>query len=175
MILSPLTADHLDDVALLEAEVSPKPWPRDLFAGELDLSPAQRHWLVAHDEGSLCGFGGMMLVGDEAHLMNIAVAPAQRRRGVARLLLSRLIGDVVDLGARHLTLEVRPGNTAALSLYRHFAMVVAGSRKDYYGPGEDALILWAHDIHRSDHPGRAVAEPRTTTILGDGDHTGDHP
>ncbi len=158
MIIAPLTVGHLDDVARLESEVSPQPWSRELFAGELDVSPSRRHWLVVHDDGSLVAFAGMMLVGDDAHLMNIAVAPDRRRLGVARFLLTRLLDDVVELGARHLTLEVRPDNTAALALYRAFGLSVAGTRSDYYGPGEDALILWTHDLDRPDHPRHLIGD-----------------
>lgn len=154
-----MTTDHLDAVARIEQASSLLPWPRDLFAGELDVPVALRHWLVAVDEsGAVLGFGGMMLLDDEAHLMNIAVDPAHRRDGIARRLLHRLVVDIVGLGARHLTLEVRPANDAALMLYRRFEMAPVGVRRDYYGPGEDALILWVHDIDRPEYLA-GLAEP----------------
>ncbi|MEZ5229242.1 MAG: ribosomal protein S18-alanine N-acetyltransferase [Acidimicrobiales bacterium] len=126
------------------------------------MPPAERHWLVAMAGERVVGFGGMMLVGDEAHLMNIATDPAQRRRGLARQLLMQLIADVVERGARHLTLEVRTDNVAALRLYDRFGLVSAGERKDYYGPGQHAAILWVHDI---DDPGylMSVSDDRKET------------
>ncbi len=144
-----LDESHLVAVAEIESRSSALPWSHELFAGELVMPSDQRHWLVAVADNDVVGFGGMMLVGDEAHLMNIAVDPVQRRSGIARHLLDRLIGDVVEMGARHLTLEVRTDNAPALELYRHFGLAPVGERRNYYGPGEHAAILWVHDI---DHP-----------------------
>lgn len=141
---------HLDEVAAIEAAASQQPWSRSLFAGELLMPAGERHWLVALVDTELVGFGGMMIVGDEAHLMNIAVRPTRRRSGIAGQLLTQLIADVVERGACHLTLEVRTDNVAALELYRRYDFESAGERKDYYGQGVNAAILWVHDI---DQPG----------------------
>ncbi len=59
--------------------------------------------------------------------------------------MSRLIRDAIEMGARHLTLEVRTGNEAARRLYHRFGLAPVGVRPGYY-QGEDALIMWAHDI-----------------------------
>jgi ribosomal-protein-alanine N-acetyltransferase len=150
IVLTPMAARHLAAVTRIEAESSPQPWSFGLFAGELTVSAASRHWLVAERDGSVVGFGGMMMIGDEAHLMNIAVDRPARRLGIARRLLTTLIADVVESGCRHLTMEVRPDNVAALEMYRAFGLAPVGIRPDYYGPGSDAMILWVHDI---DDPG----------------------
>lgn len=153
IVLAPLVERHLDAVTRIEAEASSMPWSRELFAGELTMPAAERHWLVASradrspiEGDDIVGFGGMMVIDDEAHLMNVAVSRQHRRSGIARRLVVQLVLDVVELGVRHLTLEVRTDNEAALSFYRSLGMGPVGARRDYYGPGEDALILWAHDI-----------------------------
>lgn len=151
VVLRPLTAADLDAVARIEAASAPTPWSRQLFAGELTVSPRLRHWLVAEVDAQVVAFAGVMILDDEAHLMNIAVAPSHRRFGLGGQLLIALIDEVVDRGVRHLTLEVRVDNTAALALYRRFSLAPVGTRKDYYGPGEDALILWAHDIDEPEY------------------------
>ncbi len=145
--LRELTAEDLDAVTAIEASVAPSPWSRGLFEGELTLPPGQRLWMVAHRADQVVGFAGVMFVGDDVHVMNIAVAPSSQRRGIACLLLATILRRSVEQGARHATLEVRDGNDAAIELYRRFRLGPVGIRNSYYEDGEDALILWAHDIH----------------------------
>ncbi len=151
LALVELAESHLDEIAAIETVSSPVPWSRSLFLGELSMPPSERHWLVGTIDGQVAGFGGVMLVADEAHLMNIAVDPARRRHGIASHILTRLMLDIVEAGVSHLTLEVRTDNAAAIRLYDDFGFVAAGERKDYYGVGKHALIMWAHDIDRPDH------------------------
>jgi [ribosomal protein S18]-alanine N-acetyltransferase len=147
-----LGAEHLEAVADLESRVNPQPWSYDLFAGELDVDVPARHWLVVVDEADqMIGFGGVMYVVDEAHLMNLAVEPACRRTGIARRLIGHLFLEAVERGARNLTLEVRASNAAAIALYRRFDFAPVGVRSGYYPDGEDALVLWVHDIDRPDY------------------------
>ncbi len=144
--LSELTAEDLDAVTAIEREVSPLPWSRDLFAGELTLTSAQRLWLVGRLHGRVVAFGGVMFVGDDVHVMNLAVDLAHRRRGLAQVLLAELLRRSVERGARHTTLEVRRENDPAIGLYRRFCLRPVGLRRAYYDDGADALVLWAHDI-----------------------------
>ena len=153
IVFRELTADDLDDVARLEARVSTEPWSRELFAGELSVHQAERHWLVAEERSTdraILGFGGVMYALEDAHVMNIAVDPEHQGLGLGRRLLANLVLEAIERGARNLTLEVRVGNAAAIALYRRFRLAPVGSRPRYYPDGEDALILWAHDI---DQPG----------------------
>jgi ribosomal-protein-alanine N-acetyltransferase len=54
-----------------------------------------------------------------------------------------------------LTLEVRMGNQAARALYERFGFAPAGIRKGYYAEvGEDALVMWAHDVDGDDYAAR---------------------
>ena len=78
------------------------------------------------------------------HLMNIAVDPSLRRRGIASALLSALLERIDDgSGSAQLTLEVRPTNRSAIALYERFGFRSAGTRPRYYQDnGEDALIMW---------------------------------
>ena len=79
---------------------------------------------------------------DEAHISTLAVEPRCRRRGIGELLLVGLIDWACEVGAAFMTLEVRPSNPAAQSLYRKYGFQVVGLRKGYYSDnGEDALIM----------------------------------
>lgn len=134
-------ADIPAAVALEEAN-QPRPWTVGMFEDELGRD--NRSYLVA-DVGGMAGFGGVMVIGDEAHVTNLLVSPDRRRQGIGQRLMARLVRDAVEMGACHLTLEVRSQNTAARRLYHRFGLVPVGVRPGYYD-GEDALIMWAHDI-----------------------------
>ena len=151
--LRPLAGDDLDQVHRLEVASSPDPWSRDLLAGELDDTRSDRRWLVALDRlaearPTVVGFGGVLRIVDEAHIMNLVVADSHRRRGLASRLLASLLLEVGDRGAISATLEVRAGNRAAVELYRRFGFEVAGRRPRYYPDGTDAEIMWRHRIDR---------------------------
>ncbi len=138
----------LSDVAALEAAHQPRPWSEQVFTDEIEAG--NRVYLVAADGDGVVGFGGVMVIGDEAHVTNLLVAPEERGRGLGRRLMTRLIQAAVARGARHLTLEVRKENQAARALYSRLGMVPVGVRPRYYGD-DDALILWAHDIHEPEY------------------------
>jgi ribosomal-protein-alanine N-acetyltransferase len=118
-----------------------------------DELAAENRLYVAADEDGVVGFGGVMLVDDEAHVTNLLVDPEWRRRGIGLALMLALIDAAVEEGARHITLEVRSENEPARSLYARLGLAPVGVRKDYYGD-DDALILWAHDIDSPEYRGR---------------------
>jgi bifunctional N6-L-threonylcarbamoyladenine synthase / protein kinase Bud32 len=141
VVLRPLMLEDLPAVREIEIVSFPDPWSPAMFAGE--LSRSDRIWRAAETAGgALVGYGGVMIVGDEAHLMNLAVAPGARRRGIARMLYDDLALRAARAGARRITLEVRHDNDAALGFYRAAGLSVEGVRPRYYREGQDALIMW---------------------------------
>jgi ribosomal-protein-alanine N-acetyltransferase len=156
--IRPMTVEDVATVVALEAEHQPKPWSEGVFRDE--LAAPNRVYLVAEDE-AIVGFGGVMVIGDEAHVTNLLVNAGRRRRGLGRRLMVGLIRAAVAEGARHLTLEVRTSNQAARRLYAGLGMAPVGVRPGYYD-GDDALIMWAHDIISAYGSGSASAsgEPR---------------
>jgi ribosomal-protein-alanine N-acetyltransferase len=145
-----LTLDDLEAVVAMEAANQPSPWSEGVFRDEL---AAENRLYFAADEDGVVGFGGVMLVGDEAHVTNLLVDPEWRRRGIGLELMRALIDEAVAEGARHITLEVRSENDAARRLYARLGLAPVGLRKGYYGD-DDALILWAHDIDRAEYRAR---------------------
>jgi [ribosomal protein S18]-alanine N-acetyltransferase len=92
---------------------------------------------------SICGYAGIWVMTDEAHVTTIATHPDVRGRGVGELLLVALIHRGIEVGARWTTLEVRASNTVAQSLYRKYTFKEMGVRRRYYSDnGEDALVMW---------------------------------
>jgi ribosomal-protein-alanine N-acetyltransferase len=144
--LVPMQRRHLRGVLRIEEGAYPRPWSLSLFRSELALQD-QRTYLVALRDGRVVGYGGVMYVLPDAHVTTIAVDEALRRQGIGTRLLLVLCRAAVDKGATALTLEVRASNEAAQALYRRFGFAPAGVRKGYYADtGEDALVMWAHDI-----------------------------
>ena len=145
--IEPLRRRHLAAVTRIDAEVADSPWSLDLWRGELALPEANRCYLVARRGARVVGHGGLMFVVDEAHVTTIAVRPDQQRQGIATRLLLALATEARRRGTTALTLEVRVSNEAARALYGRFGFVPAGVRKNYYAEvGEDALVMWAHDV-----------------------------
>lgn len=140
--IRPMGPADVGRVAALEAASQPRPWTEGVFRDE--LAAANRVYLVAEDE-DVVGFGGVMVVGEEAHVTNLLVAEDRRGHGLGRRLMVELIESAIEVGARHLTLEVRKENAAARALYARLGLAPVGIRPAYYGD-DDALILWAHDI-----------------------------
>ena len=113
--------------------------------------------LVASVVDEVLGAALGLLQVDEGHLVDLAVAPSARRRGIGRRLLGSLAEELRTRGARAITLEVRASNLGALALYRGAGFVVEGRRPRYYPDGEDALLLWQRDAPADRTAGAAGA------------------
>ena len=108
-----------------------------------ELSNERTLYLVAEADGALLGYAGSWVIFDEGHITNVAVDPEVRRQGVGRHLLGALLEGLAGAGVVAATLEVRRGNTAAISLYKSFGFAVEGIRRGYYQDNnEDALVMW---------------------------------
>lgn len=131
---------HVSQVAALERVCFSDPWSESSVAGEL-ANPLSL-WLVAMEDGQLAGYVGSQSVMGESDMMNLAVDPAFRRRGVGQSLVRALIGALGKHGNHSLSLEVRASNAPALALYQNLGFSQVGRRPNYYrNPKEDALIL----------------------------------
>ena len=135
-----MNKDHVSQIAQLEAQCFSDPWSEKSIASELE-NPLSL-WLVAEENGRVCGYVGSQTVLDESDMMNVAVDPGFRRRGIARALIETLIAELSKMGSRCLRLEVRVSNENARALYTRMGFQQLGLRKNYYhNPKEDALIL----------------------------------
>lgn len=116
------------------------PWSEAAFLYE--LSNPLSLWLVAAQGDVVAGYIGSQTVMGESDMMNVAVAPAFRRKGIAESLVLQLIQKLSQGGSNSLTLEVRKSNAPAISLYEKLGFVQIGCRPRYYrNPKEDALIM----------------------------------
>lgn len=131
--------EQLDQVLDLEARAFEHPWSPELVARELEQDHSMI--LVISSEDRVAGFVIAWLVVDELHILNVAVDPSLRRRGLARLLLGELLDRAQRCGMSLATLEVRVGNEAAIRLYEGLGFRTIGLRRRYYADGEDALVM----------------------------------
>ena len=140
MMIIPMNKDHVAQVAALERQCFADPWSEGSIASELD-NPLSL-WLVAEQDGAVCGYVGSQTVLDETDMMNIAVRPDCRRQGIAAALIEELVSRLKEQGSHILRLEVRESNTPAIALYDSLGFTQLGLRKNYYrNPKENALIL----------------------------------
>jgi [ribosomal protein S18]-alanine N-acetyltransferase len=140
-----MTIDDLPEVSAIEQVAFRNPWSTELLRRELSHEASTillAEELFADGGRVLLGFSIFWLVHRELHILNIATAPAHRRRGVANSLLAATLDRARERGCLLATLEVRRSNEAALSLYRGFGFRAVGIRPNYYSDeGEDAIVM----------------------------------
>ena len=140
MILTEMKQEHVAQVAALEKICFSDPWSEKSVASELNNKLA--YWLVALEENVVAGYIGSQTVMEETDMMNVAVHPDYRRKGIAEALVNGLVEALKEQGSRCLTLEVRASNEPAIRLYEKLGFLQIGRRPKYYrNPREDALIL----------------------------------
>ena len=140
MVITKMTRVHAEKVAELEKVCFSNPWSINSIFSEID-NPLSL-WLVAVEGEEVIGYVGSQSVLGWADMMNLAVSPDHRRKGVGKELVLELIRQLQEENVTCLTLEVRVSNTPANELYHHLGFTEVGRRKNYYhNPKEDALIL----------------------------------
>lgn len=154
---------QVDDIDLVDAIAQtsfPTPWSSQTYRREIENGPNSSYWVVRpgtakKDAGPwprVLAYGGMWLLGAEAHLLILATHPAWRRCGLAEWLLLNMLTFAAHQGAKSTTLEVRESNRAAQSLYKNLGFEEEGRRKNYYrsnpphGSHEDAVLLTLNPI-----------------------------
>lgn len=143
-MIRPMTAADVPSVAALEKLCFSDPWSVSSIASELD-NPLSL-WLVWEEDGAAAAYLGVQRVPPQADVMNVAVSPALRRRGIARALFAELERRLPEID--ELFLEVRASNSGAIALYRKLGFEQVGRRPNYYlDPREDALILRKELFH----------------------------
>src|SRR5581483_11145274 len=137
--IRPLELSDLASIEAIEVRAYPTPWSRSMFASE--LAKPTSVCLGAFEGDDLVGYVINSRYVDAWHVMNVAVDPDRKRRGIATALLER----------RGYTLEVRVTNDGAIALYRGLGFTPRGIRRGYYTDNrEDALIMWREAQPRSE-------------------------
>ena len=131
----------LPGVQRIERASFADPWPASALLQEL-VPSSLRLPLILECGGAVIGYLMAWHTPDQLHILNVAIDPAYRRQGHGRRLLAVAMAEARRGGAAEVTLEVRPGNAAALALYAALGFRQTGRRPRYYADtGEDALVL----------------------------------
>ena len=141
MRFRPLQMADLDTVMAIEPDIYPFPWSHGNFSDS--LKAGYSCWACEID-GQLMGYAVLMMVLDEAHLLNISIAKGFQGRGLGRKLLEHIIAKARQHGGQMMFLEVRPSNKAALRLYEDMGFNEFSVRKGYYPAAngrEDAILM----------------------------------
>lgn len=159
---------HIRGVRLIDREVYASPWSSMLYHDELRRR-GDRIYRIGRLDGRIVAYAGVMIVAGEGHVTSIAVDPRLQGRQVGARLLLSVTAAAIDAGVEAMTLEVRVGNRRAQELYRRFGYAPAGVRPRYYPDnGEDALIMWCHDIGGSEVASRLALVAAATQGQGEG-------
>lgn len=141
-VIEPMVAADLTAVTAVETAAQQTPWARQSFADCLDnnyyVCQVVRHQQI------IVAFQVTSFIFDESHLLNIAVAPAFQRRGIAGALIEQLLDEARRRDTRSIFLEVRASNKGAQSLYERFGFVHYSDRPAYYRTAnghEDAWLM----------------------------------
>ena len=150
-VLSPMQERDLDEVLVLEQASFTEPWTRKMFLGELRGNMFAVNVVARAGEagdgagraaGTLLGYVMFWVVFEELHVMNLAVRPEARRRGLGTGLVQHALSVGAARGVRTALLEVRASNQAAIAMYENIGFNRKNIRKGYYdNPREDAVIM----------------------------------
>lgn len=137
-IRSMVKAD-LDAVLVIEQASFSKPWCRDHF--EQEMTALHSYPFVVEYNGVVAGYVCLMSLFEEAQILDIAVAPELRGRGLARRLVGHAVAVAREKGAELLALEVLATNISAITLYERCGFVRTGIRSKYYEGRDDAVLM----------------------------------
>lgn len=139
MIYRPWTYEDILEIAALEKECFSDPWSYQMLA---ETFCSGNVVTVAAESGErVVGYAFAALAGEDADVANIAVAPEQRRRGIAENMLGALLDAARAAGVKKVFLEVRVSNAPAMALYLKQGFRGVYARPRYYADGEDALVM----------------------------------
>ncbi|MBQ8280506.1 MAG: ribosomal protein S18-alanine N-acetyltransferase [Roseburia sp.] len=140
IIVRTMTEQDCSVVAELEKKIFSQPWSEQGFVDALSME--QNIFLVAEEEGKVCGYIGMYQSLDEGEITNVAVALEKRNAGIGRMLMQAALEEAEKHGIVQVVLEVRVSNASAIHLYEQCGFVNCGIRKGFYDfPKEDAYIM----------------------------------
>ena len=146
--LRPMSVSDLDAIMHIEPTIYSHPWTRGNFSDSLNSGYSAWVLYDNNQQNDIIGYALMMMVMDEAHLLNISVAKAYQKQGLGKLLLNHMMEKAQAYGAANMFLEVRVSNTVAIGLYESIGFNEMAIRRAYYPTSsperngrEDAVLM----------------------------------
>jgi ribosomal-protein-alanine N-acetyltransferase len=143
--LRPMQMADLDVIMAIEPHIYSHPWTRGNFSDSLNSGYSA--WVLEDSSDAaqkIMGYALMMMVLDEAHLLNLSIAKAYQKKGLGRFLLEHMLAIANKHQAEHMFLEVRSSNIAAIALYENLGFNEMSIRRGYYPAAsgrEDAVLM----------------------------------
>ncbi len=137
----PMQLTDLDAIMQIEPTIYSHPWTRGNFSDSLNSGYSA--WLLIQEK-NIVGYALMMLVLDEAHLLNLSIAKNYQKQGFGRILLNKMCDIAKQHNAANMFLEVRASNIVAIKLYENVGFNEMSIRRNYYpahGGREDAVLM----------------------------------
>jgi len=144
MILRPMIAEDLEQVVEIEKASMPSPWSKELFEEELKREAAR--YFVGEIDGQVVGYMGYWEAPEEAHIINLAIGPSFRKKGLGFQMMEYCLRFAYNKGARLATLEVRESNEAAQKLYEKMNFRTVAIRKKYYSDNQENAVVMLKDL-----------------------------
>ena len=144
MILRPMIVEDLEQVVEIEKASMPSPWSKELFEEELKRDRAR--FFVGVIDGQVAGYMGYWEAPQEAHIINLAISPQFRQKGLGFQMLEYCLRFAYNQGARLATLEVRESNGAAQRLYEKMNFRTVAIRKKYYSDNQENAVVMLKDL-----------------------------
>lgn len=139
--LRPMQMDDLDTIMLIEPTIYTHPWTRGNFSDSMNSGYSA--WVLEANQ-KIIGYALLMMVLDEAHLLNLSVAKSHQKQGLGRYLLEHMLQIAKNHKAANIFLEVRPSNISAIALYENMGFCEMAVRRNYYPAHdgrEDAVLM----------------------------------
>lgn len=137
----PMQMDDLDTIMQIEPQIYTHPWTRGNFSDSINSGYSA--WvLLLHEK--IIGYALLMMVLDEAHLLNLSIAGKYQKQGLGRFLLEYMLQIAKNHDATNMFLEVRPSNISAIALYENIGFNEMAIRRGYYPAAngrEDAILM----------------------------------
>ncbi|GAG68903.1 unnamed protein product [marine sediment metagenome] len=141
-LIRPMRKEDIFQVSQIEKLSFPTPWSCGIFSSELDKKNLTFYYVMEYQD-EVIAYTGYWKLANEAHLVNLAVYPAFRRKGLGSKLLKYVLEKAQNQALDTITLEVRRFNLAAQKFYERFNFKKVAIRPGYYvETGEDALVYW---------------------------------
>lgn len=140
-----LTPEDIPELVLIDSISNSPPWSQRMFDQELESSFSLQAIAVLDEKPVAFGIGWK--VRDVAQILEFAVTPQERRKGIGSKILKHLMQIAREKGCARMELELRSQNLSALEFYRKFGFRQVGKRKNFYPSslpltmGEDALLM----------------------------------
>lgn len=114
-------------------------WKPNILKSELESELSK--YIVAKINNVIVGFAGIIILPDDVEITNIVTKKIERKKGIGKLLLDKLIEMAKETKKETISLEVNEKNIPAIKLYKKFDFKEVGIRKKYYNGIDNAIIM----------------------------------